>query len=75
MKIKRLLSAGIALLLSATTLCSFTSCGKKQKTDEDPTKANLYVATYNGGVGREWLDDAAKRFEKMYENATNFEEG
>lgn len=43
--------------------------------EEDTTKANIYVGTYAGGVGRAWLDDAAKRFEDLHVNSTHFQEG
>ena len=41
---------------------------------QDETKANLSVATYNGGVGVDWLKDAIARFEEMHKD-TVFQEG
>lgn len=40
----------------------------------DTTKTQLYVNNYNGGVGTEWLNAAADRFEEKYAS-TSFEEG
>ena len=77
MKNKKICAVIATLLMSVIAIGSFSSCGKKIKKDDgyDPTKANISVATYNGGVGYQWLEDAARRFEKKYENATHFEEG
>ena len=41
----------------------------------DPTKASITVATWDGGLGSKWLEDAAALFEEKYKDATNFEEG
>lgn len=71
----KILALIVALMLSISSLGVFTSCAVEESGDYDPYKANLAVATYNGGVGREWLDDAIQRFEQKYENATHFEEG
>ena len=75
MKNKRILALATALIISATAFSAFTGCGKRTEADYDPTKANLMVATFSGGVGKAWLEDAAVRFEKKYENATHFQEG
>lgn len=40
----------------------------------DKTKTTITVATYDGGVGHVWLEDAARRFEKAYAEHS-FEEG
>lgn len=76
MKKTRILALATALLVGTSSLTAFSSCGKKKKnSDYDPNKANLYVATYNGGVGMDWLHEAAARFEERYADATNFENG
>ena len=74
MKSKRILALMSTLLVGAT---AFSGCGGKQTgtSEKDPTKANLTVATYDGGVGKAWLEDAARRFEKLHENSTHFQEG
>jgi ABC-type glycerol-3-phosphate transport system substrate-binding protein len=43
--------------------------------DADPTKANITVATWDGGIGSDWLKTAAAKFEEKYKNATNFQTG
>lgn len=65
------------LMLTGALVGSFSGClGVEVENDGyDATKANLSVATYDGGVGRAWLDDAARRFEEKYANATHFQEG
>lgn len=40
----------------------------------DKNKTQLFIANYEGGVGRAWLDEAVARFEKYYENES-FETG
>ncbi len=76
MKSKKILALVTTLLIGVSSLSTFSGCrGKKIDNGEDPTKANLSVRTYTGGVGRAWLDDAAARFEKLYANATHFQEG
>lgn len=63
--------------MTATTMSAFSACGGTVVggNKEDETKANLHVATYDGGVGYEWLEEAAKRFEEKYKNADNFQAG
>lgn len=76
MKSKRVLALMATLLVGATSVSSFSGCGAKSDSiKEDPNKANLIVATYNGGVGYKWLEDAADRFEELYKDATHFQEG
>ena len=77
MKTKRIFALAATLLMGATTMSAFSACGGTKVQDEeyDATKANLTVATFDGGVGRAWLDDAAARFEELYKDATNFQEG
>ena len=89
MKNKKLFAV-MALMLMGTTAfsaCGGTSPGKKPGglgglggeivggTVQDDTKANLSVATFDGGVGRAWLEDAIARFEAKYAEATHFQEG
>ena len=38
-------------------------------------KATLSIATFGGGIGKAWLEDAIARFEEKYATATYFEEG
>lgn len=77
MKRKRLLALMSTLLIGATSASTFVGCGGAggSKIELDPNKANLLVATFNGGVGYEWLEEAAARFEAIYANSTHFEEG
>ena len=66
----------IALVLAIVTLLSVVSmagCGGGE-TQVDATKTHLSVLSYDGGIGSQWLKDAAKRFEEKYANVS-FEEG
>ena len=70
---KRILSIvlGVGMLVS----CSLVGgCSTGGGGGEVAGKTNIKVATYNGGVGMEWLEAAAKRFEEKYAEKS-FEEG
>ena len=49
--------------------------GGENVVEVDPSKASITVATWDGGLGSKWLEDAAALFEEQYKDATNFEEG
>ena len=49
--------------------------GGENVVEADPSKASITVATWDGGLGSKWLEDAAALFEEQYKDATNFEEG
>ncbi len=63
-------------LLSIVFIASATSCGGTQVGGGEDTegKTTIQVATYNGGLGMDWLKDAAKQFEELYKDAS-FETG
>lgn len=69
------------MMVLAVLLTLFAGCGTVE--DEpgvdvkpaDTSKAQLTVATWDGGLGSQWLKDAAEKFEELYKDATNFEEG
>ena len=77
MKSKRILALMATLLIGGTSVGSLAACGGSvgNKIELDPNKANLIVATFDGGVGYEWLEEAAARFEGIYKDATHFQEG
>lgn len=73
-KCKKLVSL-ISLLLCAVMMFAMTGCEELNieapdidDVQVDTTKAQLYVANYNGGMGTEWLNNAAKRFEEKYKD-------
>ena len=73
-KCKKLVSL-ISLLLCAVMMFAMTGCEELgveapqiDNVQVDTTKAQLYVANYNGGMGTEWLNNAAKRFEEKYKD-------
>lgn len=63
---KRLISLLLALGLAT---CCLTACGDKDNSGDGDAAGTttIRVGTYNGGLGMEWLRDAAKRFEQKYE--------
>ena len=80
MRNKKAFALLAVVLMGSTTMGAFSGCGAIggtviENSSYDATKANLSVATFDGGVGRAWLDDAIARFEEMYATATHFEAG
>lgn len=63
---KKFLCVSLALLLSLGLFVGCTGHRAEDDEQEDPTKTTLRVATYEGGVGAEWLENAAARFEERY---------
>lgn len=63
----------LAILFSAVSVL-FTGCGKDDVIEVDKKKTQIYVYSYNGGVGNDWLDDTIKAFEAKYADVS-FEEG
>ena len=55
------------LLASIAAVGCLAGCGGRTETDGGTSKTTLYVWNAYGGVGSEWLENAAKRFEKLRE--------
>lgn len=73
-KSKRLISL-FSLLLCAVMMLTMAGCAdldveppNAENVQVDTTKAQLYVANWNGGFGTEWLSNSAKRFEEKYKD-------
>ena len=70
---KRLQVLSAIALLSVATL---VGCGKKEEEEHvDKTKAQLTISTYEGGVGKKWLENAARLFEEANKDRTDYQEG
>ena len=69
---KKLLA--FALVAAMLTAMMLTGCGPKLAQSVDANKTQLYIGTYGGGVGTEWLEKAIADFEAKYAE-TSFEEG
>lgn len=64
----------IALVLAIVMIMSLLAgCGSGNG-KVDSTKTHLSVLSYDGGIGSQWLKNAAKRFEEKYANVS-LEEG
>ena len=64
------------ILATSMVAVTITGCRARQGEDgDDPTKANITVATLDKGIGTQWLYNAAAEFEELYKDATNFQEG
>ena len=66
--------ATLLLLAMMVTLCACFKPKDDGVIEVDPDKTQLYVFSYAGGVGNDWLDSAIAAFEAKYAN-TSFEDG
>lgn len=76
-KIKKITSAFMMLLLLGTFLAGCggqTSVPGGTEEVEDSSKTQLLVATFDGGIGADWIIEAGERFEEAFAD-TSFEEG
>ena len=72
---KRIFSIALGLGMLASCGLVAAGCGGGGGGGKEVEgKTNITVGTYNGGVGLPWLEAAARRFEKAYENVS-FEDG
>lgn len=73
---KRFLSVVLSIGMAASCLLAACQNGDNSQNNGGDVagKTTIRVATYNGGLGMQWLRDAAKRFEKAYETKP-FEDG
>lgn len=69
---KKISTIFMALLLAVGGTVSLAGCG--DDFDYDETKTQLFVYSYDGGVGTEWLDKVSRRFMKDYADVS-FEDG
>ena len=58
----------LSLFMATLMLGSFAACGGGGGSSGSSKKTVIECLNFNGGVGQEWLDNAAKRFEKLKEN-------
>ena len=63
----------VAGIMASGIALGMTACNKGG-VKIDKTKTQLYVFSYNGGVGNEWLDHTIESFEAKYADKS-FEEG
>ncbi len=75
-KIKTLLCAILVVAMLSGVLVVAAACSGNGEDGykEVEGKTNIRVATYNGGLGKAWLEKAARTFEAMFAD-TSFEEG
>lgn len=67
----KILCTVMCVLLVATSVVMLVGCNEEKV---DSSKAQLHLLLFNGGDGREWLDNAVALFEERYAN-TAFEDG
>ena len=73
--VTRLMAVLLVSIMLLTTGCSgTTSIPGSDAQVTDNAKTQLVVATYDGGLGDQWILEAAKRFEEKYADVS-FEEG
>ena len=63
-------------LVAIGSLASLAGCGSREGgASVDETKAQLTVATFEGGVGDQWLNNAAQIFMEKNKDRTDFQDG
>lgn len=67
MKAKRF---SVLMLVGVLSASGFTACGLKDPPDDvfDDTKTQLYVNTWDGGTGYNWLEAIAANFEEEFKD-------
>jgi len=72
----RLLSFAICALMAVASTVSGFGCATRVEEAVDKTKTQLYIATYGGGYGTEFLQDIEDRFEKWtMDQGKHYEDG
>lgn len=62
---KKMMKKAVAILIAAICACGcFAGCGRNSNGD----KTTISVINFDGGVGSAWLENAARRYEKLHEN-------
>ena len=83
MRIRKALSCVLSTLVLASSFASMVACGgekifgggeDKDNPKVDSTKSQLYVGVFDGGLGREWTEEARTLFEAQYAERS-FESG
>ena len=62
MTIKKLLFIGLFILSSFLLV----GCNKETEETADPTRTQVYINFYNGGLGERWLPELKEAFEKLH---------
>ena len=74
-KAGKMMATALALVSVFGSASALISCGRRENGEEiDTTKTQLFVSTYAGGYGADWLYSLKERFETAYANES-FEEG
>ncbi len=78
MKRKGIFKTLLAFVLATATAFTAAACGREgdesEKTSINESKTQLHVRYYQGGAGRNWLDNIVAKFEAAYANKS-FEDG
>ena len=75
MKIFKKASVLALAAVAALSTVNLAACNKDPDGPKvDPNKTQFYVGNFNGGYGYKWLEKAARKFEKKFENE-HFEDG
>lgn len=66
--LKKFAAVIMAAVTALGTMSLFSACGERIGEPIDETKTQLYIGNYDGGVGTQWLYEAASRFEEKYKD-------
>lgn len=73
MKKRSIIAMALAMVVTLSTV-PLAGCGSSEQSKENSNTTVLSVLNYDGGVGSEWLDVVAKKFEEKYKEVS-FEDG
>ena len=67
---KKLSILSVAFIISTMAM---TGCGRRDDRQIDSSKAQLTISTFEGGVGDQWLKNAARLFEEKNKDRDDFQ--
>ena len=67
-KTKQLTALILSLVSAFGSAAAFSGCGREEGEAIDKNRTQLYVSTYSGGYGADWLYSLKDRFETAFEN-------
>ena len=68
-QLNKIAMIALAGVIASTGLASFAGC-----VDQYANVTTLSIHYFNGGLGRDWIDESIAEFEEMFKN-TSFESG
>ena len=65
-KLRQIIGMAVCCVVLCTSLTACTQGTNGGNGNDDENRTQISIALYNGGLGTEWMDEAAKRFEEKF---------